>query len=254
MIVRQDQENLIFITQHDHAYIAGEFFTHFKKEFIATEHYESLKFAVHQHDRAWIIPDTNPIVNDSTNFPFTFIDYPERLKLHFYKLGIEQVDQANSYAALLCSMHYAGYVENFKSEAGKQFYEREQLRQKHLINKLKIPHDRLLQYQLKILRFCDDLSLYVCMNKPGAAKEEEVDLFKKGFKDSEFFSKNGETKIIASYREKGRNVIKFNSSPFEEPFEIKVHCKRISKQLINDIGLADAYEAEPVTFFLIQLT
>ena len=149
---------------------------------------------------------------------------------------------------------YEGYVENFKSEAGKQFYEREQLRQKHLINKLKIPHDRLLQYQLKILRFCDDLSLYVCMNKPGAAKEEEVDLFKKGFKDSEFFSKNGETKIIASYREKGRNVIKFNSSPFEEPFEIKVHCKRISKQLINDIGLADAYEAEPVTFFLIQLT
>jgi hypothetical protein len=151
-------------------------------------------------------------------------------------------------------MHYAGYAENFKSEVGRQFYEREQLRQKHLINKLKIPHDRLLQYQLKILRFCDDLSLYVCMNKLGATKEEEVDIFKKGFKDSEFFSRNGETTIVASYKEKGRNIIKFNSSPFEEPFEIKVHCKRISKQLIEDIGLADAYEAEPVTSFPIKIT
>ena len=30
MIVREDQDNFIFITQHDHAYIAGEFLTHFK--------------------------------------------------------------------------------------------------------------------------------------------------------------------------------------------------------------------------------
>lgn len=252
MIVREDQDNFIFITQHDHAYIAGEFLTHFKKDFIALEHYESLKFAVHQHDRAWIIPDANPFMNDATQFPYTFLDYPERLKLHFYKLGIEQVDQANSYAAILCSMHYCSFLENVRTEVGKQFYEREQLRQKHLMNKLKIPHDRLLQYQLKILQFCDDLSLYVCMNKPGIPKEEEVGIFKNGFSNSEFFSKNGETKIVASYKD--RNVLKFNSSPFEGTFEIRIHAKRVSKQLIKDIGLADAYANEVTTSYAIKLT
>lgn len=252
MIVREDQDNFILITQHDHAYIAGEFLMHFKKDFIALEHFESLKFAVHQHDRAWIIPDSNPIMNDATNFPYTFLDYPERLKLHFYKLGIEQVDQANSYAAILCSMHYSSFLENSFTDVGKQFYEREQLRQKHLMNKLKIPHDRLLRYQLKILRFCDDLSLYVCMNKPGVSKTEEVNLFKKGFKGSEFFGRNGETKLVASYKD--RNTIKFNYSPFDSSFEVRVHAKRIAKQLIKDIGLADAYANEKTSSYSVKIT
>ncbi|MDA9555194.1 DUF3891 family protein [Pelobium sp.] len=252
MIVREAQDNFIFITQHDHAYIAGEFLARLKKDFIPLEYYESLKFAIHQHDRAWIIPDSTPILNDLTRKPYTFLDYPEKLKLHFYKLGIEQVDQANSYSAILCSMHYASFYQNAEEETEKQFFEREKLRQKHLINKLKIPHDRLLSYQLKILQFCDDLSLYVCMNKPGASKDEEADVFKKGFPNSEFFHKNGETKILASYKD--RNVVKFNSSPFEEPFEIKIPAKRVSKKLIEDIGLAEAYSKEVTTHFTIKLT
>lgn len=252
MIVREDQENLIFITQHDHAYISGEFLMHFKKDFIDLEHYESLKFAVHQHDRAWIIPDANPIMNDATNFPYTFIDYPEKLKIHFYKIGIEQVNQANSYAAILCSMHYSSFFKHSNSDAGKQFYERELLRQQHLMNKLKIPHDRLLQYQLKILRFCDNLSLYVCMNKPGITKDEEINTFKKGFSGSEFFSTSGERKIVAFFKD--RNIVKFNHSPFEESFNIKIHLKRISKQLIKDIGLADAYANEITTAYTVKLT
>lgn len=60
MIFREDPDNYILITQHDHAYIAGELFSHLKKEIVAVEHYESFKFAIHQHDRAWIIPDSHP--------------------------------------------------------------------------------------------------------------------------------------------------------------------------------------------------
>lgn len=251
MILREDPENYILITQHDHAYIAGELLCHLKKEFIAVEHFESFKFAIHQHDRAWIIPDSHPLLNDVTQKPFTFLDFPEKLRLYFYKLGIEQVDQANSYAALLCSMHYCNLASMSYSDTAKQFLEREKQRQKHLINKLKIPHTRLLNYQLQILKFCDDISLYICMNKPGITKEEEVPLFKKGFPESEFFHKKGEVKIIASYKD--RNNIKFNSSPFEDTFEIKVHLKRVSKKLVKDIGLADAYHAEPTTFFTVVI-
>lgn len=251
MILREDLDNYILITQHDHAYIAGELLTHFKKEFIAVEHFESFKFAVHQHDRAWIIPDSHPLLNDVTQQPFTFLDFPEKLRLNFYKLGIEQVNQANSYAALLCSMHYCDLAASSSSETATQFIERERLRQNHLISKLKIPHTRLLKYQLQILKFCDELSLYICMNKPGASKQEEVPLFKKGFADSEFFHNDGETKVIASYKD--RNTIKFNSSPFDDVFEVKVPLKRVSKKLVKDIGIADAYLAEPITFFKVNI-
>lgn len=254
MIVRETPDNFVFITQHDHAYIAGELLMHLKKDFVPLDHYESLKFAVNQHDRAWIIPDDYPIINDASGKPFDYLNFPERLKLHFYNLGIEQVDQANSYAALLCSMHYSSFYKDSLGDIGKQFYEREKLRQKHLYNKLKIPHDRLLNYQLKILQFCDDLSMYICLNKPGVIKEDEVAIYKKGFPDSEFFHKNGETKIIAFYKDKDRNIIKFNSSPFEEAFEIKLPIKRVPKKLVKDIGVADAFRNEETTTLFIQLT
>lgn len=252
MIVREDQEDYIFVTQHDHAYIAGELFTHFKKEFVTMEHYESLKFAIYQHDRAWMIPDAIPILNDINKKPFTFFDYPERLKLHFYKLGIDQIDLANSYAAILCSMHYASFYADAQHEFGIQFYEREKLRQKHLINKLKIPHERLLAYQLKILQFCDDLSLYICLNKPGVSKAEEVRMFKYGFCNSEFFGRQGATKIVASYQNE-RNILTFNYSPFEGPFDIKLFVKRVSKKLIKDIGVANAFESELVANYIIKI-
>jgi hypothetical protein len=251
MILREDSDNYILIAQHDHAYIAGELLSHFKKEFIAIEHFESFKFAIYQHDRAWVIPDSHPLLNDVTQKPFTFLDFPEKLRFYFYKLGIEQVYQANAYAALLCSLHYCNLASVSFSETATQFIEREKLRQNHLISKLKIPHKNLLNYQLRILKFCDDLSLYICMNKPGVSKEDEVPLFKKGFADSEFFHEDGETKVVASYKDRG--TIKFNSNPFEDVFEVKVHLKRVSKKLIKDVGLADAYHAEPTTFFKVSI-
>ena len=79
MIVRETQDNFIFITQHDHAYISGEFFANLKKEFIPLDYHESLKFAIHQHDRAWIKPDAHPFLNDFKHYPYTFLDYPEKL-------------------------------------------------------------------------------------------------------------------------------------------------------------------------------
>lgn len=251
MILREDSDNYILIAQHDHAYIAGELLTHLKKEFIAVEHFESFKFAVYQHDRAWIVPDSHPLLNDVTQKPFTFLDFPEKLRLYFYKLGIEQVNQANSYAALLCSMHYCNLAAASSSETTRQFLEREKLRQNHLIAKLKIPHTRLLTYQLQLLKFCDDLSLYICLNKPGATKQDEFPLFKKGFVDSEFFHENGTSRIIASYKD--RNTVKFNSSPFEDIFDVKVPLKRVSRKLIKDIGIADAYHAEPTTSFILTI-
>lgn len=251
MIIRETPESFIFISQHDHAHIAGEFFSHLKKDFIPVDHYESLKFAIYQHDRGWIIPDSEPLWNDKELKPYSFLDYPELLKLHFYRLGIEQVDQANSYSAILCSMHYATFNHLYGSTAGKAFLDREISRQKYLLNKLKIYNDSLLRYQLKILQLCDDLSLYVCLNKPGVNKNEEHIFFKDGFDNSEFFSHNGEIKLNASFINK--NTLKFNSSPFESTFEVKITYQMVPKKNIIEKGLQQAFAQHVTNYHTLKI-
>ncbi len=251
MITRETKDSFIFITQHEHATISGEFFVNLKKEFIPTEHFESLKFAIYQHDRAWIIPDSEPIWNDKLQKPYDFIAYPENIKLHFYKLGIEQVDQANSYAALLCSMHYSSFFAHSETEYGKSFYERETLRQKHLMQRLRIQTSTFLNYQLKILQLCDDLSLYACMNNPGVDKKNEHPLFKDGFNNSEFFHDNGEQRVTANYQDK--HIIKFNSRLFEKPFEIKITFKKILKDNIQNEGLLAAFTKQPWFYHTVKI-
>lgn len=242
MIVRYEKSHYVFITQHDHAFIAGEFLARFKKEFITIDHYESLKFAIYQHDRAWIIPDSHPLLDDFRRKPFSYFNYPEKLKFHFLKLGIDQIDLANSYSAILCSMHYANLFRLSTDNSEREFYAREKIRQKHLMNKLKIQNEDLLSYQLRILQFCDNLSMYICQNTPGVIKEEEVAVYRDGFRNSSFFHHHSDTKIVAFFRDINKNNIGFNSSPFEKPFEVKLPVKRIEKALIKDIGIEDAYQ------------
>ena len=243
MILRETTENFTFITQHDHANLAGEFFINLKKDFVPLEHYESLKFAIYQHDRSWIVPDAIPVWNDFSKRPFDFTDYPENLKFHFYRLGIEQLSQANSYAALLCSMHYSSFIGKDASEEALNFKNKELQRQKHLKQRLKIENDSYLTYQLSVLKLCDDLSLFVCLNKPGADKKNVHPFYAKGFPDSAFFNEDGENNIFAHYTD--RQTVKFNSFPFEQKFELKLTLKTVEKKEIEELGLATAFEAQP---------
>lgn len=251
MVIRETPEAFIFITQKDHAQLAGDFFLQLKKDFIPQENLESLKHAIYHHDDAWIIPDAEPLWNDELNKPYDFNDFPERIKIHFYKHGIEQVYLSNSYAGLLCSMHYASFYKETDSESGKIFHEKEILRQKFTMQKLKIGVDNFLKYQLKILQFCDDLSLYICLNKIGVSKAEEHYFFKDGFTNSEFFNEFEDSKIVAFFKD--RQSVKFNSSPFETKFELKIPFKRILKESIDKIGLQKAYNSQPIVSLTVKI-
>lgn len=251
MIIRESKEAFTFISQHDHANIAGEFFMNLKKDFVPLDYYESLKFAIYQHDRSWIVPDGDPVWDDLRKRPYDFFTYPETLKYHFFRLGIEQTDQVNSYAALLCSMHYSSFLSSDNTEKGRSFYNKEIQRQKHLMLRLNIVNDTFLKYQLKILKFCDDLSLYVCLNKPNSEKKQEHPLYKDGFPDSAFFNDGGEKNIVASYTE--RNTIKFNYSPFYQKFDIKITFKKVLKEDIKKMGLSKAFAAQPWVFNMIKI-
>jgi hypothetical protein len=255
MIIREEPDHYLFISQHDHAYLAGEMFANLKKEFLPNKHYESLKFAIHQHDRAWLIPDSHPLLNDFTGKPYSFLDYPEKLKLQFYKFGIEQVNMANSYAAVLCSLHYCSLIKNSISNDCKLFLEKEKLRQKHLINKLKLSQNEIeiLDYQIKILNLCDNIALYVCMTKPHIRKDYEHPMFEEGFDNSDFFNQSGYRGIVPGFV-LGKLRVKFNYSPFENDFDIKIIYKTLTKNLIKEVGLAAAYEQAKYGFYRLRIT
>lgn len=251
MIIRESKETFTFITQHHHANIAGEFLINLKRDFLPVEYYESLKFAVYQHDRSWIVPDSEPIWDDLNKRPYDFITYPENLKYHFYRFGIEQTDQVNSYSALLCSLHYASFIGDSETEEAKSFYYKEHQRQNHLMQRLNITNDTFLKYQLKILQFCDDLSLYVCLNKPGIEKKNEHPFFKDGFPNSAFFNDGGERNIVASYAD--RNLVKFNCSPFDKKFDLKITFRNVLKEDIKRLGLSKAFAAQPWVFNTVKI-
>ena len=250
MIVRESKDAFLLITQHDHATISGEMFMMLKKDFVSSEHYESLSFAIFQHDRAWQVPDSSPIWDDLAKRPHDFNTYPEELKVFFYKNGIDQVDRVNSYSALLCSKHYSSFYEHTVSESGRSFYDREIQRQKHLQGKLKI-NDSFLDYQLKIFRFCDELSLYICMNVARLSKKEEINLFKTGFDNSELFNDRNDSKIIASYID--HHTVGFNVSPFSRNFDLKLSGKVVQKKRIQELGFLEAYKAEKTAVFTIKI-
>ena len=175
MIIRQEQFHYIFITQRDHAYVAGEILGQLNKIFIEINQFETVKFALHQFNRGWITPDAHLIINDVNKQPYDFQNYPEKFKLHFCKLSIEQVAQANLYAALLISLYYSYIFADNQSEHVVDFVKRENLRQNYLINKLKIDDIAVLNYQLTLMKFCLNLSMYLCINKVGCEKTKEAE-------------------------------------------------------------------------------
>jgi hypothetical protein len=253
MIIRQEQFHYILITQRDHAYAAGEILTHLSKIFIDINQFETVKFVLHQLNRGWVTPDAHLIINDLNKQPYDFHNYPEKFKLHFCKLSIEQVAQANLYAALLISMYYSLIFANNQSEYVSDFVKREVLRQNYLINKLKIDDIAALSYQLTLIKFCLNISMYLCINKVGCEKIKEAEIFKRGFEGSELFHKNDKNKIIASYRSKESSLVRFNSLILESDFDLEIPSKAVSKQLISEIGIDEAYQKAPITFISVKL-
>ncbi|WP_156430913.1 DUF3891 family protein [Paenibacillus sp. FJAT-26967] len=46
-------------------------------------------------------------------------------------------------------------------------------RQQRLKAKLNQPGESMIEQHFKLLKLCDELSLYVCLNEPGVSKDEE---------------------------------------------------------------------------------
>uniref|UniRef100_UPI0034D6977D DUF3891 family protein n=2 Tax=Bacillus TaxID=1386 RepID=UPI0034D6977D len=90
----------------------------------------------------------------------------------------------------------------------------------------------------RLLKFCDELSLYVCMNKPGVEKEDEIDLFKDGFEGTEMFNNKDDKLIQAEWVDE--ETIRITPFPFQTEFHTYVNYKAINKYVVEEKGIAKA--------------
>ncbi|WP_025026011.1 DUF3891 family protein [Caldalkalibacillus mannanilyticus] len=239
MIVRETKDSFILIKQHDHAQISGQLAENWNEDLSDTK--KDLLFAIYQHDRGWIDLDDTPFWNDQNKSPYSFLDFPFTTKVVHYKHGIDQIEAESPYAALICSLHYHSIV-SFNPEEGSWFLQHENNRQQKLKASLKIDSHhkiRKMEYGYQLLKFCDRMSIYLCVNEPGISKEDEYELYKNGFKDSELFRITNGKRIIANWM--NTNHVSLTPFPFRHHFDIRILYKEVFKDDIMKKGIVKAY-------------
>ncbi|SMO84328.1 DUF3891 family protein [Melghirimyces algeriensis] len=173
MIVREEEDGYILIRQHDHGRVSGDFADHWKDLPDA-----STRIGIRYHDVGWEELDKQIRWNPMTGKPYTFENYPMEQKLDAYTSGINRVERMDAFSACLCSMHFVSFFSNPVESVAIQFVEREKERQQRLVHKMKrLERDRLAPC-LRMLKLCDDLSLFLCLNPPG---KNEHPWYRKGF-------------------------------------------------------------------------
>ena len=107
MIVAETAEGYQFVTQPDHAALAGQFADAWGSgDFDRPDPFESLAVAAYAHDTGWRTYDRRPHLLDGE--PVDFREMPAETWIDLYDDGIDAVVGMDAYAGLLVSMHGAG--------------------------------------------------------------------------------------------------------------------------------------------------
>lgn len=244
MIISEREHSFIMIPQHDHAKISGEIARYWRDEFFyGIDRKDEVILAIYEHDRGWIELDAAPVWNDQQEKPYSFMDYPMEPKVACYQKGIAEVEEMNKYAGLLCSLHYAAFFLHETASAGRQFLNEEIRRQQNLLNGLAIKDKQTLHYHLNMLRFCDNLSLYICLNKPGVQKENEHPFFRNGIPHSFPFANH--QPIHAQWI--GQETVSLSAFPLKKELQVQLEFKEVKKEDIQLNGILNAYTNAPLS-------
>lgn len=217
MIVRERPDSFVLFEQHDHALVSGEFARYWADEIHPRE---STVYAIASHDVAWRIPDSSVRWNGESGRPYSFVDYPPEPKLRAYRAGIDLLEFWDPYAACLCSMHYETLTRAFGggAEPETSFVGFEVRRQEKLRAGMSGEETRNLDRNLGLLKLCDGLSLFVCLNEPGSTERPPPYPGGFGF-DGEKFEPVWEDE----------RTLKLRPNPFSEPFDFSIPYRVFAK-------------------------
>ncbi|WP_084361151.1 DUF3891 family protein [Neobacillus fumarioli] len=139
-------------------------------------------------------------------------------------------------------MFWSGEFFERKTTAGRQFLNEEIRRQQNVLNGLAIKDKQTLHYHLNMLRFCNNLSLYICLNKPGVQKENEHPFFRNGIPHSFPFANH--QPIYAQWI--GLETVSLSAFPLKKELQVQLEFKKVKKQDIQLNGILNAYTNAPL--------
>ncbi len=214
MIVRECPDSFVLVRQQDHALVSGEFARHWTE---SPHPYEPAVFAVKNHDVAWKGPDSSVRWNDESDRPYSFVDYPVEEKVAAYAEGLDWLESEDAYAACLCSMHYERLMREFgRSDTDTRFAGAESRRQERLRQDMSQEELDNLERNLGLLRLCDGLSLFVCLNEPGSSGYPSP--YPGGFRfDGETFEPVWEDS----------DALRLDPNPFSGPFGVSIPYEEV---------------------------
>jgi hypothetical protein len=216
MIVREKLDVYVLIKQHHHALASGEFARCWARK---PRPLESTLYAIAHHDVAWRGPDGRVRWNEETGRPYSFADYPPEPKVRAYAEGLEWLEERDPYAACLCSMHYETLMRRFGgSEVEERFADAESRRQEKLRTGMSGEELENLEYNLRLLRLCDGLSLFVCLNEPGG--QDHPPPYPEGF---EFYGERFQPIW------ENRSTLRLDPNPFSGAFDLSIPYLSVGK-------------------------
>jgi hypothetical protein len=217
MIVRETGVRFRLVRQHDHGLASGELAAHWAGEI---EPREAVLYAIANHDLAWEELDGEVLWNPETGKPYSFTSYPLRPKLEAYRRGLDRIQEREPYAACLCSMHYRGLEGDRKTPPSPAFQRAEEERQESIKRGLSERELGELERNFRLLRLCDELSLFVCLNEPG----EHALPF-----GSEVFEFAGKRMRPVWHGSPKEPALSLDPNPFTGPFDLRVPYTTVDK-------------------------
>lgn len=234
MIIREYEEKYEWIKQHDHGLLSGEMAYHAGNPPFAPVGFRNVLTAA-LHDISWVHADDEPFEEF-----IHFNDYPLSKRLPMYEAGIDDMEAVDPFTALLTSLHYSAFFKPGKTDKLDAFLEREHNRQTRL--KRLFPTEDL-NLALKQLKMWDNLSLYVCLNKPGTTKENEHPWYKNGIQG---VTASGSEMTIEGYW-RDEHTVTFSPFPFKTNWTAEIPVYECRKPF-DKLELAREPMKQTVTF------
>jgi len=240
MIIREREADFVMIEQKNHAQFAGDVMDQWKTNLFKGERLrKSVDYAIRMHDYGWENLDKSPFWNDKKKAPYSLFDFPKAPKTIFYTYGIDEVEKVDAYAALLCSRHYSQFFLKDTLKESHLFLEREEERKKRIIADLGEFDQQLFDFHYALLALGDTLSVFACINEPGATEETSHPFFKKGLA---LAAELGLKETIMKPSWSDEHTIVLDVFPFEKTINSRLIQKVVSKAVIQEKGLLDSYE------------
>jgi Protein of unknown function (DUF3891) len=106
MIVRDEGETFLLITQPDHARLAEQIVARMRSESaLASADRDAIPLATREHDNGWIEVDAEPTIEPGTGRPRDFMSGPATVKHELWLRGIARAAKTNLRAGALVAEH-----------------------------------------------------------------------------------------------------------------------------------------------------